>query len=417
MKKLLFTFILITSVAQLFATDYVITNFGVGTDSTRLNTVAIQSVIDKAAENGGVVVIPKGVFLSGALFFKPGVQLRLEEGAVLKGSDQIADYPLISPSRMEGKKLDYYAALINASGLDNFTISGKGTINGNGLNFWKQFWAYRDSMKTLGQLATNLDVHRPRLIFIRDSKNILIQGVKLCNSGFWTTHLYQCKDIVIENCSIQSPKVPVPAPSTDGIDLDVCSNVVVRGCYISVNDDAVCIKGGKGPLAQKLSENGLVENILVENCTMEYPSPAALTLGSECIHARNLVVRNCRLINCKEVLLLKMRPDTYQLYEDISVDGITGTCDMVIRMAPWKQFFDLEGTKEKPYGTVRNISMSHIKTECTQFGFMSGNPNDQVSNILFKDIDIKAKTATFKNAYPDIHFENVLVNGVPFKSN
>lgn len=417
MKKLLIISALIGSVAQLFATDYLITNFGATTDSTRLNTTAIQSVIDKAADNGGgVVVIPRGVFLSGALFFRQGVQLRLEEGAKLKGSDNIADYPL-KPSRMEGKKLDYFSALINADGLNNFSITGKGVIDGNALKFWKQFWAYRDSMKAQNKVATNLDVHRPRLVFINNSRNILIQGVKLCNSGFWTTHLYQCKDILIENCSIQSPKTPVPAPSTDGIDLDVCSNVIVRNCYISVNDDAVCIKGGKGPLAQKLPENGIVENILVENCTMEYPSPAVVTLGSECIHARNISIRNCKVINCKEVLLLKMRPDTYQLYEDISIDGVTGNCDMVIRMAPWKQFFNLEGTSEKPFGTVRNIFMTHIKTDCAQFGFMAGNPNDKVSNIHFKDIDIKAKSSLFKNEYTDVHFENVLVNGIPFRNN
>ncbi|MEI7504509.1 MAG: glycosyl hydrolase family 28-related protein, partial [Paludibacter sp.] len=94
--------------------DYLITDYGVNNDSTKLNTAAIQLVIDKAeAKGGGTIVFPKGVFLSGALFFKPNTRLRLDEGAVLKGSDEIANYPLI-PSRMEGRSIYYYAALVNA---------------------------------------------------------------------------------------------------------------------------------------------------------------------------------------------------------------------------------------------------------------------------------------------------------------
>src|SRR3982750_3048673 len=89
--------------------EFIITKFGVSTDTTKLNTEAIQNVINNASENGGgTIVIPKGVFLTGALFFKPNTKLHLLEGAVLKGSDHIADYPLL-PSRMEGQNQLYYA--------------------------------------------------------------------------------------------------------------------------------------------------------------------------------------------------------------------------------------------------------------------------------------------------------------------
>ena len=91
------------------------------------------------------------MLLTGALFFKPKTKLRLLEGAVLKGSDDIGNYPLI-PSRMEGRSIYYYAALINAYHVDSFSITGPGTINGNGLHYWEYFWAYSDSVKKTGLL-------------------------------------------------------------------------------------------------------------------------------------------------------------------------------------------------------------------------------------------------------------------------
>lgn len=410
--KLLFLicFAAITSCAQ--SQDYLITKFGIGDDSTKLITQSIQHVIDAAdANGGGTIVIPKGVFLTGALFFKPRTKLRLMEGAVLKGSDDINNYPLV-PSRMEGRSQLYYAALINAYYVDSFSITGPGTIDGNGLKFWKYFWAYRDSMSKIGKSATNLEVHRPRLVFIWGCNNVTIENVKLHNSGFWTTHLYKCYNVLIENCDIRAPYKPVPAPSSDGVDIDACKKVIVRNCYISVNDDAVCIKGGKGVDAHKREENGIVEDVLIENCSFG-ESHGALTLGSECIHARNITMRNCKVASNTPILRLKMRPDTYQVYENITVDGITGKCGPIINMAPWKQFFDLGGSSEKPFAIVRNITLSNIKVECDRFGELEGNPADQVSGILFKDIQATAKTPTFRNIYSDVKAENVIVNGTP----
>jgi len=404
---LLCTLAIVTTVRS---ADYVITDHGVGSDSTKLYTSAIQSVIDRtSSEGGGTIVIPKGVFLSGALFFKPNTKLRLTEGAVLKGSDNIADYPCI-PSRMEGKKLDYYAALINAYKVDSFSITGPGTINGNGLRFWKAFWATRDSLKILKREATNLEVHRPRLLFIWGSDKVTISNVKLCNSGFWTTHLYQCNDVLIQNCDIRSPFRPVKAPSTDGVDIDVCKRVTIRKCYFSVNDDAVWIKGGKGPNAQNLPENGIVEDVLVEDCTFG-ESHGVLTLGSECIHARNITLRNSNVDSNTPLLRLKMRPDTYQIFENITIDNVKGTCGTLIDVKPWKQFFTMEGSNEKPFGIVRNITISNIKVKCNVFGEIEGNPSDQISNILFKNIKATATEPELKCNYPGIKTENVIVNG------
>ena len=87
------------------------------------------------------------------------------------------------------------------------------------------------------------------------------------NSPFWTTHIYRCNNIKLLNLHIFAPAAPVKAPSSDAIDIDVCSNVLVKNCYMSVNDDAVALKGGKGPWADKDPNNGSNTNIIIEDCT------------------------------------------------------------------------------------------------------------------------------------------------------
>jgi len=155
--------------------------------------------------------------------------------------------------------------LVNAYGVDGFSISGKGMINGNGPKYWESFWQRRRENKN----CTNLEVSRPRLVFIWNCKNVQVQDVKLHNSGFWTSHYYKCNDVKILDLHIFSPHAEVKAPSTDAIDLDACSNVLISGCYISVNDDAIALKGGKGPWADKDPNNG--ENTNMDVRTLRYP--------------------------------------------------------------------------------------------------------------------------------------------------
>lgn len=119
--------------------QYVITDYGVKNDSTLLQTSAIQGVIDLASKNGGgVVVIPEGTFLSGALFFRPKTHLLLSEGGKLKASDRIVNFPILT-TRIEGETCKYFSAFINADHCDGFTIAGKGTIDGNGKHYWEEF--------------------------------------------------------------------------------------------------------------------------------------------------------------------------------------------------------------------------------------------------------------------------------------
>lgn len=387
--------------------QYLVTDHGVMEDSTSLQTEKIQQIIDQASENGGgVIVIPKGTFLSGALFFKPKTHLHLAEGAVLKGSDEIENYPLI-PSRMEGQNLDYFAALVNAYGVDGFTISGKGTINGNGLKFWKAFWQRRAEDPN----CTNLEVSRPRLVFIWKSNDVQLQDVSLINAGFWSSHYYQCKNIKLLDLRITSPHEPVKAPSTDAIDLDVVSNVLIKGCYLAVNDDAITLKGGKGPWADEDPNNGENTNILIEDSEFGF-CHGALTNGSESIHNRNVIMRNIKVQDAVRLLWLKMRPDTPQHYEYITLENITGKVRSFIYVKPWTQFFDLKGKKEVPISTSEYITMRNMDIECEIFFDVAITEHDRLSDFTFENLSIQANKADFEPDFVNgFEVKNVVVNG------
>lgn len=385
---------------------YTITDFGVGKDSTKIQTIAIQKVIDKAAANGGgVIIIPKGVFLSGALFFKPKTTLYVSEGGVLKGSDNIADFPIMA-SRMEGQNLDYFPALVNAYGVDNFSISGKGTINGNGKKYWDAFWERRKE----NPKCTNLEVSRPRLVFIWGSNNVQLQDVKLINSGFWTNHFYKCNNIKLLDLYIFSPHLTSKAPSTDAIDIDICTNFLVKGCYLSVNDDAIALKGGKGPYADQDKNNGPNANIIIEDCTFGF-CHSALTNGSESIHNRNVIMRNCKIDGASRLLWLKMRPDTPQRYEYIRVEDIKGEAKTCLAVFAWKQFFDLKGRPDVPLSYGDHITLKNIDLKCDTFYGVENDPNVRLSNFSFENLNIQAtKTSIDKSIINGVNFKDVYVN-------
>ena len=365
--------------------QYRITDYGIVNDSTLLQTEKIQAVIDKAHQDGGgVVIIPYGTFLSGSLFFKPGTHLHLEEGGVLKGSDDISHFPLVM-TRIEGETVKYFAALVNADQVDGFTLSGKGTINGNGLRYWKAFWLRRE----FNPQCTNKDEMRPRLIYISNSKNVQLSDVRLMDSPFWTTHLYKCEYARLLNLHITSPASPVKAPSTDAIDLDVCNHIHVKGCYMSVNDDVIALKGGKGPHAGEDTNNGANYNIIIENCTYGF-CHSALTCGSESIYTYNVIFRRSKVDGAHRLLQLKMRPDTPQHYEHILLDSITGNAEMMIDIKPWTQFFNLQGENSIRMSYANDIQMRNTNLECATVFNIHASDQYQLSGFSFVNTSIRA---------------------------
>ena len=385
---------------------YSITDYGVANDSTVVQTKKIQGVIDLAARNGGgVIVIPKGTFLSGSLFFKNNTHLHLEEDAVLKGSDDISHFP-VKMTRMEGQTLKYFMALVNADGLDGFTISGKGTLNGNGLRYWKSFWLRR----SINPDCTKMEEMRPRIIYLSNCKNAQIEGIRIMNSPFWSTHFYKCSFLKLLNLRITSPASPVKAPSTDAVDLDVCNNVLIKNCYMSVNDDAVALKGGKGPWADKDANNGENYDIIIEDCTYGF-CHSAFTCGSESILSRNVIVRRCKVDRARALLTLKMRPDTPQKYEYILVEDITGNVQNCLNIAPWTQFYDLKDRKDTPLSYSNNITMRNIDIDCNVFFNVKKSDQYKLSDFCFENLTVRAKKGKVDQSIIDsFTMNNVKIN-------
>ncbi len=389
--------------------QYRITDYGVLNDG-QVHTAEMQALIDRiAADGGGVVVVPQGTFLTGALFFRPGTHLYLMEDAVLKGSDDISDYPILK-TRIEGETCNYFSALINADSLDGFTISGRGTIDGNGLRYWRAFWLRRK----WNPACTNKDEMRPRLVYVSNSQNVTICGVHLQNSPFWTTHIYNSEYVKLLNLSITSPAAPVKAPSTDAIDIDVCRNLLVKGCYMSVNDDAIALKGGKGPWADdpaKAQGNGGNENIIIEDCVYGF-CHGCLTCGSESVYDHNIVLRRIQVDQANNLLWLKMRPDTPQRYEYITVEDITGNAKNFLLVKPWTQFYDLKDRTDMPMSYSDHITMRNINFECDVF-FNVRPQEDQyhLSNFTFENLNIQAKNGNCDRSVIDgFTYNNVNVN-------
>jgi polygalacturonase len=383
-----------------------VSRFNAVGDGKTLNTAAIQAAIDQCAkQGGGTVVIPEGEFISGALFLKPGVNLDLLAGAVLKGSTNISDYPKVN-TRIEGHFQPWRAALLNGDKVDHLRITGPGILDGSGAPFWHEFYQrFRADRKT-----TNLDVERPRLAFIQNSEDVQVDGVTFTNSGFWNLHLYRCRNVTVAGCRFIALG---PAPSTDGIDVDSSQDITISHCFFSVGDDDIALKGSKGPFAMQDKDSPPVERIHILD-SIFVAGGGIVTVGSEATIVRDIDVERC-MTRGPTVLRLKLRPDTAQQYENIHMQDITMEGGgAIFNVAPWRQYFDLQG-QPPPKSLVRNITISDLKGSGGSFGKIIGNPDTDISDIAVKDLDVKLKDARFDvGDVKGLKFDNVLVNGAPF---
>jgi alpha-L-rhamnosidase len=394
-----------------------ITDFGAKADGATVNTKAIQAAIDHlAAGRGGTVVVPQGVFVSGALFFKPKVNLHLQAGAVLECSTDMSNFP-VQRTRIEGHfEEKFNPALINAKNCDGFTITGEGTLDGAGRPIWDLFWKLRRAAPNPGNFP-NLGVPRARMALIESSRGVRVEGITFKDSQFWNLHLYDCDGVMVRQVRFQVPDDYKQAPSTDGIDVDSSRNVTIDGCFFSVTDDCIACKGSKGPRAMEDKSSPPVEHIRVRNCVYKRGG-GVLTLGSEATIVRDVIVENCRIIGNVRVATLKLRPDTPQHYEDITFRNITSETDagQILAVQPWSQYFNLQG-EAPPKSVVSNVNFIGIKGHFSAFGVIRPNPGQtEISNILFKDFDVvlpEGKDKLAASGVTGLKFENVMVNGKP----
>ncbi|MFM1903021.1 MAG: Exo-poly-alpha-D-galacturonosidase precursor [Planctomycetota bacterium] len=412
--------------AVAFGLDISIDEAGAEPGGEVVCTAAIQAAIDRvAASGGGRVTVPAGVFKTGAITLKQGVELHLAEDAVLLGSTDLADYPR-QLTRIEGHFEPWRPALVNAAKLTGVKLTGRGTLDGNGRPFWQAFWQRRAENRK----CTNLEVERPRLVYLAECRDVTVAGITLKDSGFWNLHLYACQGVLVEGITITAPHGDPPkiigadepwdevaidrAPSSDGIDVDSCQQVTIRRCRISVGDDCIALKGSKGPLALDDDSSPPVEQVTIEACDFD-SGHGAVTCGSEATIVRDVILRNCRVGASVPLVRLKLRPDTPQLYERILVDGVEATAAQAIfDVKPWTQFFDLQG-HDPPRSVVRDVTVRNVTGSFRSLGELRGNPGDLIEAVTLADIVITADTPRLLVGHGrSVDCRDVRVNGAPF---
>lgn len=255
-----------------------VASFGAIADGTTMNTKAIQAAIDACSKTGGgIVTFAPGSYLTGSLYLKEGVHLIIPEGVTLLGSQKIEDYPDI-PTRVAGIEMEWPSALINVIGEKNVMISGKGEIDGQGKPFWDNYWEMRRVYEAKGlRWIVDYDCKRPRTLLISEAEDVTVREVTFKRAGFWTIHLLYSRYCTVDGVIVRN-NIGGHGPSTDGIDIDSSSHILVENCDIDCNDDNFCLKAGRD--ADGLRVNRPTEYVVIRNC-ISRAGGGLFTCGSE----------------------------------------------------------------------------------------------------------------------------------------
>lgn len=377
-----------------------IESFGAVGDGKTLITREIQAAID-ACEAGGTVVIPKGIFVSGALFLKSDMTLRLEAGAVLLGSSDAVDYPVF-PYRFEGLETLCYASLINTANpegqrLRNITIEGEGTVDANGVALFEQEMAEKAGK-------------RGRAICLRGVDHVRLSGITVRQSPAWCVHLIYCQQVEVSGVKIyakcdENGKLYCGIFNGDGLDIDSCRDVQVRQCVIASQDDCIAIKSGKDKEGRKVGIPS--EDILVEDC--DFRSGFGVVIGSEASSGvRNVLVRNCRFENAYSVGNVKSPRGRGGVIENIVYEDCTYSnqstehqdCEWFRGAIYVDQFyshvaFDADRAEPVDAGTplIRDITFRNIRLDTAAGNaiYLAGLPEQPLENIRLEHIHAAGK--------------------------
>lgn len=291
-----------------FTTEYEfvtlnVRDFGAKGDGVQDDTKFIQAAILSCPLHSRVL-IPKGTYRITSLFLKSNLNLELEKGAELKADTDRNAYPkfpaLIESydetgeynlGTWEGNPLPMFAGIITGISVENVRIYGEGTINGNAS---KENWWHNPKVM--------VGAFRPRLFFISHCQNVILQGVKFCNSPSWTLHPYFSNHLKFYNLTVENPS---DSPNTDGLDPESCKDVEIAGVRFSLGDDCIAVKSGKIYMGKKYKTPS--ENLLIRQCLMEN-GHGAVTVGSEMAGGvKNLIVEECLFRHTDRGLRIKTR--------------------------------------------------------------------------------------------------------------
>jgi len=395
-----------------------------------LRTKAIQQAIDAAAAaGGGLVTFEPGIYLTGSIFVKAGVHLRIDKGVEIRGSEDIKDYPEID-SRIAGIEMKWPAALINVLEQKNVAITGAGLVNAQGKVFWDMYWNLRKDYEPKGlRWVVDYDAKRPRTVLIAESSDVTLKGLNLQQAGFWTVQVLYSDHITVDGLLIQN-NVNGHGPSTDGIDIDSSSWVLIENCDIDCNDDNFCLKAGRD--ADGLRVNRPTEYVVIRN-SIARRGAGLLTLGSETSGSiRHVLATNLKGDGTSNALNIKSATTRGGTVEDIYFENINmsnvGTF-LQVNMnwnptysystlpegykeetlpAHWKKLLTKVTPAEKGIPTFKDIYISNINIESAKRAVnATGLSASVLENFNLKDVSVNAAAAGQIDFAKGWNFKNV----------
>ena len=410
----------------------VITEHGAVGDGTTVNTRAIQGAIDAcAAAGGGVLVVPPGVFVSGALYFRQGVDLEVQKGAVLKSTATLADFPPIYTS-WEGTERYWTSAFLNFVGLRDVTVSGEGMIDGSGLS-WpgaggrprgpgprrapptappatgplpRPEEVYPSPLPTTAMLSLAPDpahlppinaagislgagagrLSPPRALVFQDCTNVRVSGLRLKNPARWGFVFIYCQNVAAENLNVRTDRY---IPSSDGIDVCSCRDVQITGCDIACNDDYISIKAGKD--ADGMRVNRPSENITISDCV--FGVGGGVAMGSEVTGSiRHVLVQRCTFTGTGTAARIKSQPSRGGVIEDIVYRDIqvTDVARAIEVDVEWRMVPPL-APPARILTVVRDVRLINFTGTAQAVGIIRGFPDSPIEDITFTGCRVSAQ--------------------------
>lgn len=403
--------------------DFSIIAYGAIAGDSVNNTTAIAGAIEACHKaGGGRVIVPAGEWLTGPIHFRSNVNLHLEKGAVLRFTDNVADYLPAVPTSWEGMECYNYSPLLYAYDCENIAITGKGMISPH-MDAWKGWFArpkpHLDALKSLYTMAsTDVPVEkrqmavgdnhlRPHLIHLNRCKNVLLDSFKIRESPFWTIHIYMCDGGIVRNLDVSAH-----GHNNDGIDLEMTRNFLVEHCTFNQGDDAVVIKAGRNRDAWRL--NTPAENIVIRHCNI-LGGHTLLGIGSEISGGiRNVYMHDCSVPrSVHRLFFVKTNHRRGAFVENICMENIqTGKVRRVLEidtkvLYQWKK---LVPTYEERITRIDGITLKNVVCdEADAIYELKGDIRLPIRNVRIEDVRVGRVKEFFKKV---INAENVTEKNV-----
>ncbi len=390
-----------------------ITAFGAKGDSVTNNKPAFDKAMQASKAQGGArIVVAPGIYIvNGPIHLVSNTTIELQKGAKLIFGTNAKDYLPVVPTSWEGTFIQNYSPLIYAYQVENVAIIGEGIIDGNGKEGFSKWYDLQKPSQQLSRKMNHEDTPikervfgeghylRPHLIQFFDCKNILIEGVTIANSPFWSVHFLKS-----ENITARKVKFNAFNKNNDGFDPEYSKNILIEDVDFNNADDNVAIKAGRDHEGRKTAVPS--ENIIIRNC--RFKGLHGVVIGSEMsAGVQNVFVENCTYGGyCKRGIYLKSNPDRGGFIKDIYVNNVTfGAVEDGVFIT---SYYHGEG---KGFATdIHNIFINDVKFKSASHAglVIQGYPDKKVNNVHFTKVKIDscATGVSFTNA------ENVVFNDV-----